>query len=273
MADQRIINTEEMVGADHATKSDTLNRLAVIDHENDGQHKLAGFQGSQYAADAQANDTYVITLDPVPSAYFTGMEINFKANTINTGAATLNVNSLGAKTIKKNHDQDLDDGDIEANQIVKVIYDGTDFQMQSHASSGPVCFQVHPAAPQNNIAVGSDVTVAFGTERFDIGNNFASNIFTAPITGKYLLSFALLLEEIDTAADYYLCSIKTSNKTYSPFKMDPRQFNADINFWYLGGSIVVDMDINDTAYIIIKTETGVAQTNITVQSIFSGVKL
>ena len=50
----------------------------------------------------------------------------FRANFTNTGSATLNVDSLGAKTIKKNHDQNLSSGDIEANQIVVVAYNATD---------------------------------------------------------------------------------------------------------------------------------------------------
>lgn len=95
------------------------------------QGSLLGFQGAQFAADAEANDTYVITLSPVPTGYFTGMVVVFTANTANTGAATLNVNALGAKTIKKNHDKDLETGDIEAGQVVIVIYDGTNFQMIS----------------------------------------------------------------------------------------------------------------------------------------------
>lgn len=37
-----------------------------IDHGTDGQHTLAGYQGSAYAADSAANDTYVVTLDPSP---------------------------------------------------------------------------------------------------------------------------------------------------------------------------------------------------------------
>lgn len=93
-----------------------------------------------YAADAEVSDTYVITLAPVPASLAIGMLITFKANTANTGAATLNVNSLGAITIKKLHDQDLATGDIEAGQLVTVVYDGTNFQMQSQigqvASSG-----------------------------------------------------------------------------------------------------------------------------------------
>jgi hypothetical protein len=85
----------------------------------------------QYAADAGSTDAYAVTLSPVPSAYFTGMVIRFKANTANTGACSLNANSLGTVAIKKKHDQDLRDNDIESGQIVEVVHDGTNFQMLS----------------------------------------------------------------------------------------------------------------------------------------------
>jgi len=93
-----------------------------------------GIDEGKYAADAQASDTYVITLSPVPAAYYTGMQIYFTANTANTGAATLNVNALGAKSIVKNTADALQTGDIEATQIVGVVYDGTNFQMMNPAS-------------------------------------------------------------------------------------------------------------------------------------------
>lgn len=82
-----------------------------------------------YAADAGATDSYAITVTPAPAAYTTGDVYTFRANTANTGVATLNVNSLGAKTIKKNSTSDLDNSDILAGQIVTVCYDGTNMQL------------------------------------------------------------------------------------------------------------------------------------------------
>jgi len=38
MANMRILATEEMVGYGHGTKADTLNRLAMIEHGEDGVH-------------------------------------------------------------------------------------------------------------------------------------------------------------------------------------------------------------------------------------------
>ena len=87
-----------------------------------------------YAADAGGTDAYAITITPAITAYSAGQEFTFKANTANTGAATLNVSGLGAKTIKKNYNEDLVTGDILANQIVKVVYDGTNMQLISTTS-------------------------------------------------------------------------------------------------------------------------------------------
>lgn len=90
-----------------------------------------------YAADAEASDSYAITLDPAPSAYTAGQMFIFKANTANTGAASLNVNGLGAQTIKKRTGTDLANNDIQSGSIVTVVYDGTNFQMISMLANAP----------------------------------------------------------------------------------------------------------------------------------------
>lgn len=91
-------------------------------------------QAAEFAADAGASDTYAATLSPAITAYVTGARYRFKANTANTGAATLNLNGLGAKTIVKlagGITTALADNDIRAGQWVEVVYDGTNLQMLS----------------------------------------------------------------------------------------------------------------------------------------------
>lgn len=83
-----------------------------------------------YGVDAEASDTYVVAINRI-TAYQTGMLIIFRANTANTGACTLNVNSLGAVSIKVLHDQDPPDNYIEAGSMIMAIYDGTNFQIQT----------------------------------------------------------------------------------------------------------------------------------------------
>ena len=88
-----------------------------------------------FAVDAEASDTYVITLDPAPAAYVTGMMIIFTANTANTGACTVNVNGLGAKSLKMLHDQDPGNNYIESGSVVMAVYDGSAFQMIQGAAN------------------------------------------------------------------------------------------------------------------------------------------
>lgn len=83
--------------------------------------------------DAGSTDAYAITPTPAVRAYadITGIPVVFKANTINTGGATLNISALGATAIVKSYDVALSDGDIKAGQWVTVVYDGTNFQLQT----------------------------------------------------------------------------------------------------------------------------------------------
>jgi len=59
MADERIQYTEEMVGAGHPTKADTLNRRADVEHNADGTHKAAAITsggGILHSLATAAND-------------------------------------------------------------------------------------------------------------------------------------------------------------------------------------------------------------------------
>ncbi len=62
-------------------------------------------------------------------AYTAGMRVQFKADTQNAGSATVNVQSLGVKNIYKGVGTALVGGEILANSIVTIIYDGTNFQL------------------------------------------------------------------------------------------------------------------------------------------------
>ena len=88
-----------------------------------------------YAADSGTKNALAANLSPAPTAYTIGMAIRIKVANTNDDVCTINLNSLGAKAIKKNHDQALASGDIEAGQVIDLVYDGTVFQMQSQVAS------------------------------------------------------------------------------------------------------------------------------------------
>lgn len=106
-----------------------------------------------YAVDSVGTDAYAITPSPAETAYVTGKEYTFQAGTANTGAATLNVSALGAKTIKKNVSADLATGDILINQIVVCKYDGTNMQLVSVMSGVKDATQLTGLVPTASLSV------------------------------------------------------------------------------------------------------------------------
>lgn len=83
-----------------------------------------------YAAAGGSSNAYTLTLSPAPSAYAAGQVFAFKANHTNTGAATLNVNALGAKSIQKTDGAtNLAADDLVSGAIYLVTYDGTVFHL------------------------------------------------------------------------------------------------------------------------------------------------
>ena len=82
----------------------------------------------KYGAATQASaGVYTSTITGV-SAYTTGDVYVIKFDTVNDGASTLNINSIGAVNIYKNTSTPISSGDIKANQTVELVYDGTNFQ-------------------------------------------------------------------------------------------------------------------------------------------------
>jgi hypothetical protein len=84
---------------------------------------------ANYATATGSTDAYIVALDANVTTLADGLEVRFKA-TVNTGPATLNVNSLGAKTIVRPDGSALQAGDIAAGQIATCVYDTTNARFQ-----------------------------------------------------------------------------------------------------------------------------------------------
>lgn len=86
-----------------------------------GKDKLHQGRVTHYA-DTGAADAYVVTMDPVPTSYEDGLHVRVVIANTNTGAATINVNALGARSIKMFDNADPAAGDITAGDIVDFVY-------------------------------------------------------------------------------------------------------------------------------------------------------
>ena len=80
-------------------------------------------------------NTYVLAL-PAITSYAEGFAVAFKCNIDSTGASTLNVNALGAKSIKKGNGAAIASGTLQADSIYTVRYNGTNFILQGEGGGG-----------------------------------------------------------------------------------------------------------------------------------------
>lgn len=87
--------------------------------------------GIPFALTAGTSSAYTVTLASSISTLASGTSINLLMSATNATGATLNINALGAKPIKKNYNVSLSSGDVIAGQITQLIYDGAAFQLQS----------------------------------------------------------------------------------------------------------------------------------------------
>jgi hypothetical protein len=97
---------------------------AVADAAQIAQIQNAAFSSGTVGGTA---DVITLTLSPAPSAYADRQLFFFEATADNTGAVTMNVNSLGAKTVSKFDDTGattaLIAGDIQNGGVYHILYE------------------------------------------------------------------------------------------------------------------------------------------------------
>ena len=94
---------------------------------------------SNYFVDSGAANAYVVTFAAGETGSLTaGLMIQFLASADNTGASTLAVNGMTAKNITNYDATALTAGQIKANAVVMVIYDGTQFKLVTQFTGGKV---------------------------------------------------------------------------------------------------------------------------------------
>ena len=133
------------------------------------------------------------------------------------------------------------------------------------------CFRVG-SGTQNNIPVSSNQTGLFDVEIFDIGNNFGSNVFTAPVTGKYFFNVMYRITSLDTASTYLQVSLLGSNRNTTMFTLSEitHHLSADSEISFSGATLL-DMDANDTAQVRLRIQAGTAQADVSTDgSYFTG---
>lgn len=183
--------------------------------------------------------------------------INNTASIIEVDNIRLNTNTVsnlsGDLTLKTDGTDDI------------IFYNGTD-NLMVITNDGQITAPLQPAFSAyananvlNQTGNGTAATIAFNTEVFDIGNNFASNTFTAPVTGKYLLSTSVTSYNVTTGMTSQTLNINTSNASYSA-RSNPLNNSNSGSEQSIYVAVLADMDALDTATITLTIVGGAGDT-------------
>lgn len=125
---------------------EVMAALAKYRRDTDGANTSGG-----------SSNAYTLAASRVMAAYTTGDLYTFIANHSNTGASTLNVDSLGAKAIQK-HTAALTGGEIVSGGIYTVVYDGTQFQLLNvHAAEAVEYIGSYSASGATSLDIESGI--------------------------------------------------------------------------------------------------------------------
>lgn len=171
--------------------------------------------------------------NPVTITDASSYTINIGSNSTGTGGR---ITTLGGSAVL----------DLGTNQITAISIKGSGQEVTQPLQP---CFLATDGTGATNVTGdGTTYSELWPTEVFDQGNDFASNTFTAPVDGKYLLS--VNLDYTDTNATHALRSltIVTSNRSYSHSDSYALAESART----LSLCVLADMDANDTATVTIR---------------------
>ena len=149
--------------------------------------------------------------------------------------------------------------------------------------SGNLTLPTHSAFLAFNTSQDADVTgnstettADFDSEVYDQGADYASDTFTAPVTGRYLLATSCQMSGLTSAADLARLRINTSNRIYVASWDRTNNMPSLMN---MALSTIADMDASDTATVSIQVNGEASDVvdldgnGTTLQTYFSGCLL
>lgn len=159
---------------DYAYCAPTAGTVAMLENVQ------GGYYGYGTDTSTTAN-TLTAALSPAPAALSDGMVMRVKVKTTNTGASTLNLNSLGALPIVGLAGSALQGGELQAGSIASLIVGpGATGLVLLSCKSGPL--QIAPATQSKHAAQLGQISGVVGQSRnavMSIATASASGTFTA----------------------------------------------------------------------------------------------
>jgi len=191
-----------------------------------------------------------------------------------TSSASTGIQLIGAN----DGTQFLNFGDTDDTNVAEINYDHSTNKMNFRTndayamvidSAGIVTKPLQPAfhatgATQDNLGTDASATITFSTEVFDLNADFNTGnyTFTAPVTGKYHLTFHITLTNMDSASPFTYADLATSNRRYLSYYDNNVELSGDAGYVTFHTSVLADMDASDTAVAKVFIGGGTAQTDV-----------
>ena len=123
-----------------------------------------------YLTNIAGTDVITAVAPVLMSAYATGQVFHFIAVATNTTAVTVNINAIGAKSVKKTDGSPLSAGDIINGATIQIVYDGTNFQFLNKTNSGGATGAGGDEVfVENSLIVTTSYTLSTGKSAMSVG--------------------------------------------------------------------------------------------------------
>lgn len=204
-----------------------LNNLAEAVDDSVFDHIVNYAKHPGIATTTNSGNAYAVTLNPTPASYGNGLGVVITVNADSTGAATLNVNGLGAKPILKANGNPVTN--LKANGVYTVRYNPA-------AGSGSGAFILQGEGGEYGNVTAADVLLGkiFGTENglqtgtLIRGRQSASGTITTSNSTKVFTSYA---------------GANTPSLPYVAFDMTILPFRPNLILFYLSAANALDITV------------------------------
>jgi hypothetical protein len=224
--------------------------------------KILDINGEKFILDADA-DTHItadtddqidIAVGGTDVATLTNSNLVLKGTT-----PTLTVGDAGAEDTKIVFDGNAQDFHIGLDDTADdlVIGLGSALGTTTHMAfdeTGAIIKPLQPAVLATNTVNRTNVTgnntnytAIFNNEVADRNGDFASNTFTAPVTGLYLLIAHIWTYNMTSSASTWNAFFTTSNRTYDATEYWVNSTSSSNTQHAASLSVLADMDASDTA--------------------------
>lgn len=183
-----------------------------------------------YGITTGSANTYTLILTPSLTSYTAGVCVAIKIHAANTGASTININGLGAKSIKDSKGNNLTSGKLVLNSIYTLRYDGTNFILQgeggeygtatvSDVLAGKTIGTDNGLVTGTIASKGAETFVPSTSNRTIASGQYLSGVQTiSPVTGTAVTGDVLSGKTFSSAAGIGLTGTIPSKgvQTYTP---------------------------------------------------------